>query len=266
MTRKRSSKIAAVAFAFSVVFYCAGIVSAQWNSANAYGYSTGYGTVYGSYGLAATMQSMYNVARAQSQKRAAAGSGSASKPNSSPANSQTVAPEAHVARNHGVFRPDASVDTGKTLADALGDTPEHKALVKQIYTSTKTAYEKEAAAKGWKGNIAGGLTFFTVVAMTVYHDAEEPSDAALDAHFKTLNAALDETPGFADLSNKEKQGFNNVMIGFGGILLAGYAEGKQNADAETLANYRKLAGMLIEMVLKTDPKNLRLVNGQIVMN
>ena len=141
-----------------------------------------------------------------------------------------------------------------------------EALVKQIYTSTKTAYEKEAAAKGWKGNIAGGLTFFTVVAMTVYHDAEEPSDAALDAHFKTLNAALDETPGFADLSNKEKQGFNNVMIGFGGILLAGYAEGKQNADAETLANYRKLAGMLIEMVLKTDPKNLRLVNGQIVMN
>ena len=118
MTRKRSSKIAAVAFAFSVVFYCAGIVSAQWNSANAYGYSTGYGTVYGSYGLAATMQSMYNVARAQSQKRAAAGSGSASKPNSSPANSQTVAPEARVARNHGVFSPDASVDTGKTLADA----------------------------------------------------------------------------------------------------------------------------------------------------
>ena len=48
-------------------------------------------------------------------------------------------------------------------------------------------------------------------------------------------------------------------------LLAGNAEAKQNNDAEALATSKKLAGMLIEMVLKTDPENLHLENGQIVM-
>ncbi|HEV8593839.1 MAG TPA: DUF6683 family protein, partial [Pyrinomonadaceae bacterium] len=58
---------------------------------------------------------------------------------------------------------------------------------------------------------------------------------------------------------------NNTLIGFGGLLFAGYTEGKQNNDAATLESYKKLAGMLIQMVLKTDPKNLRIENGQIVM-
>ena len=35
--------------------------------------------------------------------------------------------------------------------------------------------------------------------------------------------------------------------------------------AATLETYQKLAGMLIQMVLKTDPANVRLENGQIVL-
>lgn len=101
--------------------------------------------------------------------------------------------------------------------------------------------------------------------MTVYHDAEEPSDEAVNNYFKIVNAALDETPEFATVANKDKQGFNNMLVGFSGILLATYVEGKQNSDAETLASAKKLAGMLIEIVLKTDPQNIRLENGQIVM-
>ena len=151
------------------------------------------------------------------------------------------------------------------MADALGGTPEEKALIKQIYTSTKAAYEKEAASRGWKNNIAAGLTFFTVAAMTVYHDAEEPSDEAVTAYYKVMNMALDETPEMAKAANKDKQGFNNVLVGFGGMVLAVYSEGKQNNDAATLESSKKLAGMLIQMVLKTDPENLRLENGQIVM-
>jgi hypothetical protein len=151
------------------------------------------------------------------------------------------------------------------MADALGSTTEEKALIKKIYAATKASYEPEAARRGWKDNIAGGLTFFTVAAMTVYHDAGEPSDEAVNAYFKTLNLALDEVSEIAGVSDKDKQGMNNVMIGFAGILLAGYTEGKQNSDAATLANYKKLAGMLIELVFKTDPQNLRLESGQIVM-
>lgn len=270
MKIQHREKLAPVALVFGLVLICPSVASAQWNSPNAYGHSTGYGTVYGSYGLAATMQSMYNVARAQSQRTAAAKTGHEALPrptakNSASSNPQIAVPPARVVRNHGVFRPDASVDTGKAMADALADTPEEKALIRKIYAAIKTVYEKEAAARAWKNNIAGGLTFFTVTSMTVYRDSEEPSADAADTYYKVLNAALDETPDFASVSNREKQGFNNLMIGFAGILLAGYSEAKQDGNAATLASYKKLAGMLIEMVLKTDPDNLRLEDGQIVM-
>ena len=132
--------------------------------------------------------------------------------------------------------------------------------------ATKAAYEKEAALKGWKNNIAAGLTFFTVTAMTVYHDAEAPSDEAANTYYQVLNVALDEMPELATVASKDKQAFNNTLIGFSGMLLAVYTEGKQNNDANELATSKKLAGMLIEMVLKTDPENLRIEDGQIVMH
>src|SRR5258705_3657901 len=274
-------KLAALTFALT--FLSVGITNAQ--TPNAYGYSTGYGTVYGSYGLASTMQSMYNVARAQSQRSTArnamikkwglaavekaepeAGSRSSSGTKSSAtSNSHIVVPPPPVVRNHGVYRPDPSVDTGKALADNLADTPEEKALIKRIYAATKDAYEKEAALKGWKNNIGAGLTFFTVTAMTVYHDAEAPSDEAVNTYYQVMNVALDEMPELATVANKDKQAFNNMLIGFSGMLLAIYTEGKQNNDAAELATSKKLAGMLIQLVLKTDPQNLRIENGQIVM-
>lgn len=268
-------KLAALTFALA--FLSVGSTNAQ--TPNAYGYGTGYGTVYGSYGLASTMQSMYNVAQAQMQRRTArnamikkhglaavekaereAGSGS-----STGTNPQIVVPPPPVVRNHGVYRPDPSVNTGKALADNLGDTPEEKALIKQIYAATKAAYEKEAALRGWKNNIAAGLTFFTVTTMTAYHNAEAPSDEAVNTYYKVMNVALDEIPEFGTVANKDKQAFNNMLVGFSGMLLAVYTEAKQNSDDDALATSKKLAGMLIEMVLKTDPENLRIENGQIVM-
>jgi hypothetical protein len=244
----------------------------------AWGYSTGYGNVYGSFGLASTMQSMYNVARAQNQRTAARDAAvkkwgqpavtaaerdaAAGRP---AANPKIVLPPPRVVRNYGVFRPDASVDTGKAMADALGETPEEKALIAQIYASTRAAYDEQAAAKGWQNNMAGGLTFFTVAAMTIFYDEEEPSDAAVDAHYELLNAVIDEIPAFASASNRDKQNFNNMTIGFGGLLLAGYTEGKQTNNPETVESYRKLAGGLIKLVLKTDPTNLKLENGRIVI-
>jgi len=274
-------KLAALIFALT--FLSVGITNAQ--TPNAYGYSTGYGTVYGSFGLASTMQSMYNVARAQSQRttarnamikkwglaavekaeREAGSRSSTGTKTSTPSNPKIVVPPPPVVRNHGMYRPDPSVDTGKALADNLADTPQEKVLIKQIYAATKAAYEKEAALKGWRNNIAAGLTFFTVTAMTVYHNAEAPSDEAVNTYYRVMNGALDEIPEFATVANKDKQAFNNMLIGFSGMLLAVYTEAKQNNDADELATSKKLAGMLIQMVLKTNPDNLRIENGQIVM-
>jgi hypothetical protein len=260
-----------------------GVASAQtWNSSSG-GYNTGYGTVYGSFGQAFATQNIYNTMQMQMQKtmmrnamikkwgraavekaerEAASGSSSSGARNSG---SAIVVSPPPVVRNHGVFRPDATVDTGKAFADALGETPEEKKLINQIYTATKAAYEQEAAKRGWQNNIAGGLTFFTVTAIIVYWDIEDPSAEAVQGYFKVVNTALDEIPEFATVANKDKQGFNNMLVGFGGLMAAGYMEGKQNKDAATLATYKKLARVLVEMVLKTDLENIRVEGDQIVM-
>lgn len=278
MKETNYKKLAALIFTFASLLV--GTANAQIQAAGGGYYVAGYGTVYGSFGQASVAQGrMYDTMRSQNRKtternarvqkygvaavekaerEAASGSSVSS-------NAKIAVPPPTVIRNHGVFRPDATVDTGKALADTLGRTPEEKTLIKRIYTATNAVFEKEAAKRGWKNNIAAGLTFFTVTAMTVYQDTGEPSDEAVVNYFKAVNSALDEIPEFATVSNKNKQGFNNVLVGFSGLLLAGYSEGKQNSDAETLASYKKLAGVLIEMVLKTDPENIRLENGQIVM-
>lgn len=245
------------------VFLGSSVVTAQ--TPNAWGYSTGYGNVYGSYGLASTMQSMYNVARAQALKRADTPNRTAGSNPTARSISRPVVQPPRAAKNYGVFVPDPTVDTGRAFAEALGETPEERKLIKSIYTATKTEFEKEASARGWKNNIAGGLTFFTATAVTVYRDADEPSENGVQTYYEILNAAVDEIPEFKDISNRDKQNFNNMTIGFAGLLLSGYIEGKQTGNADTVANYRKLAGMLIQMVLKTDPENIRIENGQIVM-
>lgn len=258
MKREPFKNLAILAFALAIVLSSFGTASAQIQAAGGGYYRAGYPTVYGSFGQASVAQSrLYDKMRTQKAEREAASGSSTS------ANAKIPPPP--VVRNHGLFRPDATVDTGKTLAENLGDTPEEKALIRQIYTATKAAYEKEAAARGWKNNVAAGLTFFTVTAVTVYHDAGEPTDGAVNDYFKVVNAALDDIPEYAKVPNKDKQGFNNILIGFGGMLLAGYTEAKQNNDADALATSKKLAGMLIEMVLKADPENLRIENGQIVL-
>jgi hypothetical protein len=284
MTRTTTKTIAAFVFSFAFLFLSVCTIHAQSYNAYSGGYSTGYGTVYGSFGLAMATQNMYNTSQLQMQKamarqaminkwglaavekaerEAAAKSSSGSTPPAS--NPKIIVPPPRVVHNYGKFRPDPAVDTGKALSDALGESPEEKALIKQIYTATKAAYEKAAEPKGWKNNIAGAMTFFTVTAMTVYRDAEEPSDAAVDSYYKIVDASLDELPDFAKVSNKDKQGFHNMLIGFGGLLLAGYTEGKQGNDAATVETYRKLAGGLIQLVLKADPEKLQIENGQIVL-
>ena len=280
MIREFSKILAIAIFASSIVFLSFSVASAQIQAAGGGYYRAGYPTVYGSFGQASAAQSrMYDQVKAQNRRMTERDAlikkwglaavekaeREAAAKSAAPSNPRIVVAPPPVVRNYGLFRADATVDTGKALADALGDTPEEKALIKQIYVATKTLYEKEAAQRGWKNNLAGGLTFFTATAMTVYHNAEEPSDEAANTYYKVMNLALDEIQEMATAANKDKQGLNNTLVGFSGMLLAIHSEAQQNNDADALAKSKKLAGMLIEMVLKTDPENLRIENGQIVM-
>ena len=249
-----------------------------WNS-NAGGYNTGYGTVYGSLGLATATQNLYNsmqwsmqramtrasmikqfgkAAVERSEREAAAGkrtSGSAA--SSGPA----VEAPLPAPKYHGKFRPDASVDTGKQIADALGETPDEKKLYKHIFDATKASFEKEAAAKGWMNNIAGAMTFFLVANATVYHGSEEPSNEVTAAIYDAVNRSIDDVPEFAAASNKDKQALYNLLIGFAGIPLATLMEGAESGDAATVKVARQLAGEMIKIVLKTDPDKVRLDGG-----
>jgi len=280
MIREFSKTLAIAIFASSIVFLSFSVASAQIQAAGGGYYRAGYPTVYGSFGQASAAQSrMYDQVKAQNRRMTERDAlikkwglaavekaeREAAAKSAAPSNPQIVVAPPPVVRNYGLFRADATVDTGKALADALGDTPEEKALIKQIYVATKTLYEKEAAQRGWKNNLAGGLTFFTATAMTVYHNAEEPSDEAANTYYKVMNLALDEIQEMATAANKDKQGLNNTLVGFSGMLLAIHAEAQQNNDADALARSKTLAGMLIEMVLKTNPENLKIENGQIVM-
>ena len=280
MIREFSKILAIAIFASSIVFLSFSVASAQIQAAGGGYYRAGYPTVYGSFGQASAAQSrMYDQVKAQNRRMTERDAlikkwglaavekaeREAAAKSAAPSNPQIVVAPPPVVRNYGLFRADATVDTGKALADALGDTPEEKALIKQIYVATKTLYEKEAAQRGWKNNLAGGLTFFTATAMTVYHNAEEPSDEAANTYYKVMNLALDEIQEMATAANKDKQGLNNTLVGFSGMLLAIHAEAQQNNDADALARSKTLAGMLIEMVLKTNPENLKIENGQIVM-
>ena len=246
------------------------LASAQVYNSSTGGYNTGYGHVYGSFGLAMATQNLYNTTQLQMQRlmmeaalKNAGSRPSASRTSSSPA-AKPAAMAAPVVRNYGKFRPDATVDTGKTIADALASTPEEKALLKQVYGTVKAAYEKEVAAKGWQNNIAGALTFFIVSNATVYHDSAEPNDETVQALYLAVNQSIDEIPEFGKMANRDKQAFNNVLIAFAAIPLATYAEGKQNGDDATVLAARQLAGQLLEMIMKTSPDNIRFENGTIV--
>ncbi len=247
--------------------------AAQTYNSSTGGYNTGYGHMYGSFGLAMATQNMYNTMQIQMQQAMmreamikqhgkAAVEKAEREVAGSPAGNIKV-PPARVARNLGKFRPDATIDTGKLLGDSLGSSPEEKALLKQIYVAVKTSYEKEASAKGWQNNIAGALTFFIVSSVTVYHDAPEPSDESVATLYQAINATIDEIPEFEKLPNKDKVAFNNLLIAFSAIPLATYIEGKQNGDAATVKTAGQLAGELLQMILKTDPKNVRFENGSI---
>src|SRR5215204_4895075 len=248
MKRKTYKKLAALIFSLT---FLSATANAQIQAAGGGYYRAGYPTVYGSFGQASIAQSrMYDTVKSQTRRTTEreasiqkwglaavekaerdAASGS-----SRPSNPKIVVSTPHVVRNYGAFRPDASVDSGKALSDALGETPEEKALIKQIYESTKVVYDEEVATRGWKNNMAAGLTFFTLAAVTAYRDAEMPGEDAIRAYYKVMNAALDEMPELAAAANKDKQGFNNMLVGFGGLVFASYTEAKQNKDAKALAS------------------------------
>ncbi len=167
--------------------------------------------------------------------------------------------------SNAVFTADPAIDTFTSLVDTIGKTPEEKAFLSQLFNATKTSFEAEVAKEGRQNNLAAALTFFIAASVTVYHDDPEPSDAATDSLWDGMNAVVNESPEYAALTDRDKQVMYDTLVALSGLALVGHTAGKQANDTETRNAYRQLAGMMIEMVLKTKPDRVRFVNNALVI-
>lgn len=265
----------------AVVITAAVFVNAQTYNSNAGGWSTGYGTVYGSFGLAQATQNIYNTTQMniqrlmmrqamikkwglaaveKAEREAKTGSRSAAT-NSGPERSGPAVSAPPVKKNFSVFRPDPSIDPGKNIANALGETPDEKVLIRQIVKATKIAFEGQPTAGRMKNRVSGALTFFVIATSSIYNASEEPNDDAAQVLFDAIDQSIDEIPEFGSMTNARKQELYNALIGMAAIPLATYTEGQQNGDAATVQTARQLAGELLKMVMKVEPDRVKYSNG-----
>ena len=234
-------------------------LQAQTYNSNAGGYDGGYGQVYQSFGLAQATINMQNTTNMQIQRAIIQlaidkNKGSGAKSNS--AKNQSVAPKTSP-KSLAFFTPVSKSDNFKIIADEVGKTDEERTLYKQLFSELAKGYESEVAAKGRKNNLAAAMTFFIAATVTIYNDDPDPSGEALENLFQALTAMYDETPGMANVPNKDKQFLHDTFISFSGMPLAFYMEAKEKNDPEMLKLAKVVAGALLLDVLKINPTNIR---------
>lgn len=255
--------------ALVVTLWATSAFSQSWNS-NAGGWNTGYGTVYGSFGMAMATQNIYDSMRLNMQRstmRAAMikkhglaavekAEREAKAGKSVPPGMQVTAPVPQ-SKHTGAFKPAKSTPYARQLGDALGSTAEEKRAISQIAVATRQAFEAQPETQTWKNDVAGALTFFLLGNLTIAADAEEPTEEASQALFNAIGLAIDATPEFARASQKEKQQLYEVLIGFTGVPLAIYTDAKERGDARQLQQARELSAQLLKLVFKQDAAQLQ---------
>lgn len=164
------------------------------------------------------------------------------------------------------YRPDPSLDVAKTLADSIGTTQQEKELLHTLFVTTKTAFDEEMAAKGRTNTVSGAFTFFIVASSTTYHNSPEPSEEAVDAILDALDETFTEMPEFAQMSNKDKQQISDTLVALSGLMVLGNPRFNPELDERTHAEFRQLAGLLIQSILQTDPEKLRFDNDGLVVD
>ena len=254
-----------------MVLFAVPAFAQQWNS-NAGGWNTGYGTVYGSFGVAMATQNIYNTTQMQIQRltmrqaminkwglaavEKAEREAASGKKSTAPEGLQVTAPPP-APKNVGVFKPGKS-NVAKQLGDAIGSTKEERDAVAMLASATKEAFEAQPETQKWKNNVAGALAFFLISNLVVATGSEEPSDETSQALFQAMSLALDASPEMAKASAKDKQQLYDLLIGFTGLPLAIYTEAKERGDAAQMKQAQELAAKLIELVLKVDAKSVKL--------
>ena len=272
-------------FAIAAFIFGAAVCSAaQTYNSNSGGWNTGYGTVYGSFGVAMATQNIYNsmqmniqrsmmrqamirkwgrAAVEKAERNASSGRSSQRAANTqSAAESGPVVEAPRVPKNYGKFAASSGIDTATVFANALGETAQEREIYKKIVAESITLLSAEAAKKGWKNDIAGAMTIFILTNSVLYNGTDDPGDEFAQALYDAVRSSIDELPEFGKMANKDKHGLYNTLLALSGIPLTFYADAQQRNDPEAVATARKLAGEMLKMVFKTEPERLRLTaNG-----
>jgi hypothetical protein len=151
---------------------------------------------------------------------------------------------------------DTGIDIG--LAKSFTTNKAEQDTFMLIFRTVKTEYDKEAAKKGRKNDIAMALTFFIITTSVVYHDSPEPSDETVEKVYQVLADSMIENGEFSNFSDLDKQSMSDRLVYISGVVLFGYTVGKQTNDKATKDIYRSLAGICLQSLMKVDPNKVRI--------
>lgn len=163
------------------------------------------------------------------------------------------------------FTPAGDSGVIKSLADALGSTPEEQASLNEAFTQFKQSYEAEAAKAGKANNLAVTMTFFIVANVVAYQQTEMPSDADTVEMSQSMERRMSRVPAFAAMSNAEKQRMNDWLVCMAGFALTNYLSAKQNNDAQGLATIKQFADYSMRLALGIEAAKLTLAGPRITL-
>ena len=118
-------------------------------------------------------------------------------------------------------------------------------------------YDKSAEEEGRTNSLAGAYTFFIAGNLTVYY-GNELTEAANDALFGQVEAAIAVTPAVSGLSDADKQAMHDWLIAMAGVVLTTFVSADTAHSLEAAQAAQALAATAIMEVLGLDPKGMTL--------
>lgn len=145
----------------------------------------------------------------------------------------------------------------QAVAAGLTDDPQLRAGLTDLFEAGLQQFETIAREDGREHNVALAFTYLVGVSYLVYTGGDEPSERALESVWEAVHRTLAESPDFQRSSHAERQGFYETLVVLATLPLAGYQEGRETGDAETLATYQALAGDLLSTLFDVAPDEVR---------
>ena len=162
-------------------------------------------------------------------------------------------PPATVAR----FVPGPPSGTVEALAQALATRPADQQALLVTMAQLRAVYDKSAAEEGRTNSLAAAYTFFIACNLTVYY-GNEPTEAASDALFAQVEAAISATPAVSSLSDADKQAMHDWLIAMAGVVLTTFISADTAQSLEAAQAAQALAATAMMEVLGLDPKAMSL--------